>query len=137
VSCAGSNGRFSNSLYSGTPEGALECVERALRLSPLDPMNFNNYVGIGSAHEYSGRYDEALTFYRPALHERPQILWMHRHTVVCMTALGRTEEAAEEMKRLRAAYPDLTVKRFREAVPLTTAVIERMAEYLRQAGLPE
>ena len=33
--------------------------ERALRLSPLDPMNFNNYVGMGSANEVAERYDES------------------------------------------------------------------------------
>jgi tetratricopeptide (TPR) repeat protein len=33
--------------YSDRPERAVAHFERALRLSPLDPMNFNNYVGLG------------------------------------------------------------------------------------------
>ena len=37
--------------YADRPEKAIMNFERALRLSPIDPMNFNNYVGIGSAHE--------------------------------------------------------------------------------------
>ena len=34
--------------------------ERALRLSPLDPMNFNNYVGLGSAYQLLEDYDKAV-----------------------------------------------------------------------------
>ena len=33
--------------------------ERALRLIPIDPMNFNNYAGLGSAHEILQDYDNA------------------------------------------------------------------------------
>src|ERR1700723_1536326 len=39
--------------YSDQPKHAIEKFERALRLSPIDPMNFNNYTGIGSAPETS------------------------------------------------------------------------------------
>jgi adenylate cyclase len=37
--------------YADQPKTAVGNFDRALRLSPIDPMNFNNYVGIGSAHE--------------------------------------------------------------------------------------
>jgi adenylate cyclase len=37
--------------YADQPQKAIDNFERALRLSPIDPMNFNNYVGIASAHE--------------------------------------------------------------------------------------
>ena len=43
--------------YSDRPERAIMNFERALRLSPIDPMNFNNYVGIASAHEVAQDYD--------------------------------------------------------------------------------
>jgi adenylate cyclase len=36
-------------VYSGWPEAAHAFFECALRLSPPDPMNFNNHVGIASA----------------------------------------------------------------------------------------
>lgn len=51
---------------AGQPERAIEKFERALRLSPLDGMNFNNHIGVGSAHEISGDYDRAVAFYRRA-----------------------------------------------------------------------
>ena len=45
--------------YTDQPQKAIGNFERALRLSPIDPMNFNNYVGIGSAHEVAQEYDKA------------------------------------------------------------------------------
>ena len=62
--------------YADQPQKAIGNFERALRLSPIDPMNFNNYVGIGSAHEVAQEYDEAATFYRRALQERPNAHWI-------------------------------------------------------------
>jgi adenylate cyclase len=41
-------------------------------------MNFNNYVGLGSAHEVAQEYDEA-GFYRRALEERPTAGWIYRN----------------------------------------------------------
>ena len=55
--------------YGDQPDKAIENFERALRLSPIDPVNFNNYVGIGSAHEILEEYDEAAALYRRALAE--------------------------------------------------------------------
>ena len=52
--------------YADQPQKAIDKFERALRLSPIDPMNLNNYVGIGSAHEVAQEYDQAALFYRRA-----------------------------------------------------------------------
>ena len=37
--------------YSDLHKQALEQFERAMQLSPLNPMNFNIFVGMGSANE--------------------------------------------------------------------------------------
>src|SRR6202008_4979419 len=49
--------------YSDRPQEAITDFERALRLSPLDPMNFNNHTGFASAYELLGEYDKAVTMY--------------------------------------------------------------------------
>jgi adenylate cyclase len=123
--------------YSDRPERAVPHFERALRLSPLDPMNFNNYVGMGSASEVAERYDDAVAFYRRALQERPHAEWILRSLVSALAGAGRMDEAAVELKRLMVAYPDLTVARFKEAMVFTPATLERMAANLRKVGLPE
>ena len=123
--------------YSDQPDRAIELFERALRLSPLDPMNFNNYVGIASAHEIAGRYEEAVSQYRRALQERPQATWLYRHTVASLVGAGRMDEVAAEVARLLAVYPDYTVSKFIKAMVFTPATLERIAANLRKAGLPD
>jgi serine/threonine protein kinase/tetratricopeptide (TPR) repeat protein len=123
--------------YSDRPERAVPHFERALRLSPLDPINFNNYVGIGAANEISGRYDDAAASYRRALQERPHAQWIRRNIVSSLAGAGRIDEAAAELQRLIAVYPDLTVTTYKTAMVFSAATLERMGENLRKAGLPE
>jgi adenylate cyclase len=123
--------------YSDRPEPAIAHFERALRLSPMDPMNFNNYVGMGSANEISSRYDNAVAMYRRALQERPHADWILRNVVSALAGAGRMDEAAAELKALLAAYPDLTITKFKTAMVFSPATLERMAANLRKVGLPE
>ena len=123
--------------YSDRPERAVAHFERALRLSPLDPMNFNNYVGMGSANEVAGRYDEAIAMYRRALQERPHADWILRNLVSAIVGAGRMDEAAVEFKRLMAAYPDLTVTKYRKAMVFSPAILDAMCANLKKVGLPE
>jgi adenylate cyclase len=123
--------------YSDQPERAIANFERALRLSPIDPMNFNNYVGIGSAHEIAEEYNEAAAFYRRALEERPNASWIYRNLPGVLSGAGRVEEAKQAFADLMRSYPDLTVSKFKQAMVFSAPVLDRMAENLRKLGLPE
>jgi len=123
--------------YVDQPTKAIENFERALRLSPFDPMNFNNYVGIGSAHEVAQEYDMAATFYRRALQERPNASWIYRNLASSLSGAGRTQEARQAYAELMRSYPDLTISKFKQAMVFSPAVLDRMAENLRQLGLPD
>jgi adenylate cyclase len=123
--------------YSDRPERAREYFERTLRLSPLDPMTFNAYVGIASSYEVAGNYEEALRFYRRAYEEHPQSHWILRNVVTALAGAGRIAEAAAELERVRRFYPGLTVRKFRQAMVFSAPVLERMCAHMRLAGLPE
>jgi adenylate cyclase len=123
--------------YSDRPERAIDNFQRAIRLSPLDPMNFNNLVGVGAANEILGRYDEALTFYRRGLQERPHAHWILRHTVTSLVGAGRLNEAAQEYRRMLGFYPDLTIAKFKNALVFSPGVVDRMASQMKQLGLPD
>src|SRR5580692_7130523 len=97
--------------YSDQPDKAIENFERALRLSPIDPMNFNNYVGIGSAHEISERYEEAAALFRRALVERPNAVWIYRALAAALSGAGRIEEAKQALVEVLRYYPDLTISK--------------------------
>lgn len=123
--------------YADQPQKAIENFERALRLSPIDPMNFNNYVGMGSAHEVAQEYDKAAAFYRRALEERPNAGWIYRNLASSLSGAGRVEEAKRAFAEMMRNYPDLTVAKFKQAMVFSTVPLNRMAENLRKLGLPD
>jgi len=123
--------------YSDQPQKAITNFERALRLSPIDPMNFNNYVGIGSAHEVAQECEEAAMFYRRALQERPNAYWIYRNLASSLAGAGRIEEARQAYAEMIRNYPDLTVSRYKQAMVFSPVALNRMAENLRKLGLPD
>lgn len=123
--------------YSDQPTNAIEKFERALRLSPIDPMNFNNYAGIGSAHEISRDYDKAAASYLRALEERPNARWIYRNLASTLSGAGRIEEAKRAFAQMLLSYPDLTVSKFKQAMVFSKTSLDSMAENLRKLGLPD
>jgi adenylate cyclase len=123
--------------YTDQPQKAIGSFERALRLSPIDPMNFNNYVGLGSSHEVAQEYDKAALFYRRALEERPNATWIYRHLASSLSGGGRIEEAKQALAEMMRYYPDLTVSKFKQAMVFSSATMDRVADNLRKLGLPD
>jgi adenylate cyclase len=123
--------------YADQPQKAIVNFERALRLSPIDPMNFNNYVGIGSAHEVAQEYDKAAAFYRRALEERPNAVWIYRNLASSLSGAGRIDEAKQAFAEMLRSYPNLTVSKYKRAMVFSPAVLDRMTENLRKLGLPD
>lgn len=123
--------------YADRPEEAYEHFEKAIRLSPIDPMNFNNYVGIGSAHQVAGDDNEAADIFLRALDERPNALWIHRNLAPALLGAGRTEEAKKSLEALREAYPDFSAQKFKNAMVFSPRVLERIGAQLIELGVPE
>jgi adenylate cyclase len=124
-------------VYCDHPDEATALFERALRLSPLDPMNFNNYVGLAAARQVAGDDSAAADLFQRALAERPNALWIHRNLAPVLQAAGRLEEARKSRDALIAAYPDLTIAKFREALVFSPRLLDRLAEQMRALGIPE
>jgi adenylate cyclase len=123
--------------YSDRPTEAIADFERALRLSPLDPMNFNNYTGFASAYEILGEYDKAVGMYHRALQERPNARWIYRHLASALSGAGRIDEGKAALAEMLRSYPGYTISKFRNAMVFSGSAFARMAENLRRLGLPE
>ena len=123
--------------YLIRPEIAIEHFQRAIRLSPFDPMNFNCLLGIGNAHFAAARYEEALLWWRKGMLERPDLTWPLRPMAASLALLGRLSEAQEVVRQLRRGYPDITISKIMAIVPHRGDYVRRYAEGLRKAGLPE
>ncbi len=75
-------------VYADRTDEAQENFEKALRLSPLDSMNFNNFVGIASAHQVAGDDSTAAETFLRALDERPNAFWIHRNLAPALLGAG-------------------------------------------------
>jgi adenylate cyclase len=123
--------------YLGNPEVSLEHFERALRLSPFDPMNFNVFIGMGGAHFVAGRYADTVFWFEKGLLDRPSATWVYRNLIPALSLLGRHEDARAYLARLLDEYPDLTISKVMSALVFSQPTLARMAEGLRLAGMPE
>jgi adenylate cyclase len=124
-------------VYSDRPEEAKAHFEKAMRLSPLDPMNFNNLVGLASAHQVAGDDAASTELFIRALQERPNAVWIHRNLAAAAYGAGRMDQARASLAELQAAYPGFTLRNYREAMVFTPRMLDRMTEQLRALGLPE
>jgi TolB-like protein len=123
--------------YLDRPEIAIEHFQRAIRLSPFDPMNFNCFFGIRNAHFAAERYEESLFWCRKGMVERPDLVWPLRSMAASLALLGRVAEAREAVRQLRQWYPDITISKIVAITPHRGDYVRRYAEGLRRAGLPE
>jgi TolB-like protein/class 3 adenylate cyclase/tetratricopeptide (TPR) repeat protein len=119
-------------------EPAIESLERALRLSPFDPLGFINATWLAQAHLAARRFDKAIEWADRALHNQPRFIVAVRAKIIALAYLGRLEEARAELGRMLTLYPGLTIAGFR---PTTASFDPEFTEFaltgLRLAGLPE
>jgi TolB-like protein/class 3 adenylate cyclase/Tfp pilus assembly protein PilF len=122
--------------YANRPDAAIVGLERAMRLSPLDPHSYQFKCVLGGALMLAGRYQEAMEWVDRSLHDRPNNQPSIRAKIALTGHLGRMEEAREWISRLNPSLTIAGVKPFlsRFLSPGALAVWE---EGYRCAGLPE
>jgi TolB-like protein len=127
------------SCFSNQPGLAIEALQRAMRLSPLDPQGPSIKSGLAGAHLVAGRYQEALDWADRSLHEQPHYSPALRVKVVSLAQLGRIEEAGDCLRSLLELQPGLTIAWYRRYGVrfLPTETLAVIMEAMRKAGLPE
>ncbi|MNM42691.1 invasion protein regulator [compost metagenome] len=121
----------------GETETAIDNLNHAARLSPLDPEMFRMQVGIALAHFFAGRLDEAAAWAEKSLLNLPSLLAAVALLAASHALSGRMDSARQAMQRLRAQDPALRVTGLREWLPIyRDEDLARLAEGLRLAGLP-
>lgn len=123
--------------FAGQAERAIDWGERALRLSPFDPMSYIAYHGIAVGNFQLGRYEEAAKAARKAIQSNPRFSFSYALLAAPLAKLGRIEEAKDAVFRLRELQPNFSICRQCEAVGIVPAVAESMIMALRAAGLPD
>jgi adenylate cyclase len=123
--------------WRGRGDEAIECTDRALTLSPLDPMiyYFNSLAGM--ANLVGERYDRAIELSTRSLRENCLHTPSLRTLAAALMLSGRPEEARETIGRLRELEPALTTTALRARYPgRDSPQAARFIEALLAAGLP-
>jgi adenylate cyclase len=122
----------------GETETGMEHAQRALRLSPSDPMNFPAHQALAYGNFALERYEEAANAARRAVRVNPGFSTLHTFLVAPLVLLGRTAEAQETAQRLLALEPAFTIGRLRFVrIPgVAESVKAKFTAALAAAGLP-
>ena len=86
--------------WAGEPDVAIEHFETSLRLNPRE-QRANPLMGIGVAHFFAGRLEEARAALLRSLQEKPNWVPTYRFLASCYAHMRRLDEAREVVRRLR------------------------------------
>lgn len=123
-------------LFRGESEPALEAFERALFLSPHDPMRHSVFFGLGATHFCRTDYATALRWLDQSMIENPDRVWIHRLVAACAAEIGDADRARASVAILRQSQPDATAESLATAIPITDdAFRARLLSSYKKAGL--
>jgi adenylate cyclase len=126
--------------FQGQPEPAVEALQRALRLSPLDPQRWMFFGGMSFAHLVARRFAEAIDWADRALREQPRYASVYRAKAIAWAHLGRLREARDSARSILELQPAFTISKWQRIYAAFLGSPETLAMFvdgLRQAGLPE
>ena len=128
-------------VYSGRLDEAIECLENAHRIGPLDPhvtvMHNGVTVGLGHAFMFKQDFEACLHWNRRALLEKPEWTSSRRLIQVALAHIGRVDAARKQVGELLKVQPNSSLARARTSIYRKGWMNELYQEGLRRAGLPE
>lgn len=122
--------------YKDATDDALGHFARAERLSPLDPFRFMILFGKAGAMVRQGRLDAAAALVTEGIRITPGATWAYRMLAAIQVLGGDTAAAEQAARRLRAAYPGLTLSYLKACLPPTWANLDpRWLDAMATAGI--
>ncbi|MEI8699216.1 adenylate/guanylate cyclase domain-containing protein [Mesorhizobium sp. ISC15] len=113
-------------------------LERAMRLSPFDPLLYLFHASIAECHLAARRHEMALEWSLRAMREHPEPPPFVRRVLAASYArLGLVEEARRVVAGILAESPSFTVRSWLEITAQRGPHVQYLAESLRLAGLPQ
>jgi TolB-like protein/Tfp pilus assembly protein PilF len=123
--------------WMGHAEAALERGQRAIRLSPFDPLNYMSYGALAIAYFHTGCYEQAREKARRAIEFNPRFSMPHALLTAALVRLKRSEEAALAAQHVLKLHPTFTIRGLLLTIGLELAVFAPFAQAWIEAGLPE
>jgi adenylate cyclase len=126
----------------GQPAEALPLLERAIRMSPRDPLLAIWHSRIGQAEMYLARYESAKAALQTALGLNPGLAWSHFYLAAVYALNDNNEKAAASLAEAQRLSPELSsVARYKAISQISHPALQALREQtlipgLRLAGLP-
>jgi tetratricopeptide (TPR) repeat protein len=123
--------------WMGNGPRAVEEINKAMALSPYDPLIYA-FSGIaGMAYLADGQYERAIECALRSLRENRTYTHAYRLLVIALVLADRQDEARASARRLLDLEPGLTVAGFRRRYPGSASrQAEIFCEALTKAGIP-
>ena len=123
--------------FAGDYATAIDHADRAMRLSPFDPLSFVFSLARGISHLLQRQLPEAVSWLRKAAQQNPRnvstFLWLGS----ALAHAGQMEEARAAIRRLLELHPMSSVSLAAAARLHPEGDYEYLLEGARLAGLPE
>ena len=120
---------------AGLPEEAVRSFERAIRMSPVDPLLHRSFVGMGIALIELRRFEEAIVAGKKAQRQKSSFGPAYCCLASAFAHLGREAEAREAAARMLEVDPAFTISTWIDRGWQSNAKL--LIDGLRKAGLPE
>jgi TolB-like protein len=125
--------------YGEWPENAIDDLEMAARLSPLDPILSSRHA-IGSWAQFRlGQYEGAATWAERGIVEMPSLFWPAIDAAAAHVAMNQMDRASEWVGEAIKRRPDLSTSFMRDRMEYLadTNSKELFLDCLTKAGLPD
>jgi adenylate cyclase len=121
----------------GAYDKAIEHAEKAIYLSPREPLLHLATFALALACLFTGRNEEAVTHARKAIDGNRNFALAYCVLALGCARLGQCEEAAQTVRRLVNAAPSFRIGAFRKIRFADAARLQSDLALLRAAHLPE
>ena len=123
--------------WMGNGPLAIDEINKAMALSPYDPLMYA-YSGIAAmAYLVDGQYERAIECALRSLRENRTYTSSYRQLVMALVLAGRDREAQARARRLLELEPELTVAGFRRRYPGSdSSHADLLCDALARAGIP-
>jgi TolB-like protein/Tfp pilus assembly protein PilF len=123
-------------VFGGDADRAIKWGERALRLSPFDPMSYAPLLAIALGYFQRGEYEAAAAAARKVFQANPY--WSSAHFLLAAThaKLGRLDEAKSAAVRVLELEPGFTISGMCASFDIHESLAAPLSAALSVAGLP-
>ena len=121
----------------GSYDAAIEHAEKALQLSPLEPLAYHAALALALACLLSGRPEEAVAHARKAIEGNRNFAFPYCVLALASARLGRPDEAAETVRQLARVAPQFRLGSLRRIRLADEARFQSDLELLRETQISE